>query len=241
VVQFETCVKPEWPRESLAKEESGTVTLSLLIGANGKVKDARLLASSGSALLDQAAAAGLQTCHFRPGTEGGIAIETWQQMQYVWTLENNVPPEEQEALQRLQRNDFAGAAALFRKAADQGSANSQFYLGTMLFFGTGVEQDKKQAVTWMEEAVAKGHIKAKGVLGAVLLEQGSADQRAYQLVLSAARDQDVASMYWLAICLEHGRGTPKDVSEAKTWYRLATERGHPKAKQALARIEGEQS
>ncbi|WP_051293875.1 TonB family protein [Pseudoduganella violaceinigra] len=240
VLIFDSCRKPEWPRESLRNEETGTVSLSMLIGTNGKVKDAKLLASSGSSLLDEAAMAGLRTCTFKPGTEGGQAIESWQKMQYVWTIEESAPPEEYAAMKRLQQNDFDGAAALFRTAAVKGSANAQFYLGAMLFFGNGVKQDKTEAAKWMEQAVAQGHVKAKGALGAMLLEQGSDDRRAYALLQAAANGKDVTSMYWLATCLERGRGTSADLGDAKAWYKRAAEGGHPKAKQALARLEGGQ-
>jgi TonB family protein len=220
----------------LVKEETGTVHLSFLIGVNGIVKDAKVLESSGAPLLDQAALEGVRKCRFSPATEDGIAIETWQKMQYVWTLE--VPSREEEAaLRRLQANDFSGAAALFRKAAEKGSADAQFYLGGMLFFGHGVKQDAAEAMAWMEKAAEHGHIKAKGALGSMLLAKGDADQRAFGLVRSAAREEDVPSMYWMGTCLEHGRGTAKDLKQAREWYRRAADSGHPKAKQALERVE----
>jgi protein TonB len=87
VVDFGTCAKPEWPKSSLRNEETGTVTLSFLIGADGHVTDSKLVKSSGFRELDKAAVAGISKCKFKPATVDGKPEPGWQQMQYVWTLE----------------------------------------------------------------------------------------------------------------------------------------------------------
>jgi protein TonB len=87
VVDFSTCAKPEWPKSSLRNEETGTVTLSFLISADGRVGDSKVVKSSGFRDLDKAAVAGISKCKFKPATVDGKPQETWQQMQYVWTLE----------------------------------------------------------------------------------------------------------------------------------------------------------
>jgi D-alanyl-D-alanine endopeptidase (penicillin-binding protein 7) len=87
VVDFKTCAKPTWPAEALAAEHTGTVQLNFLVGTNGKVKESKVNRSSGHADLDEAARSGIEKCQFRPAIKGGKAIEKWQMMQYVWTLE----------------------------------------------------------------------------------------------------------------------------------------------------------
>ena len=87
VVDFSTCAKPEWPKSSLRNEETGTVTLSFLIAADGRVGESKIVKSSGFRDLDKAAVAGISKCRFKPGTVDGVPQEGWQQMQYVWTLE----------------------------------------------------------------------------------------------------------------------------------------------------------
>jgi len=87
VVDFSTCAKPEWPKSSLRNEETGTVTLSFLIGTDGRVADSKVVKSSGFRDLDKAAVAGISKCRFKPGTVDGVPQQAWQQMQYVWTLE----------------------------------------------------------------------------------------------------------------------------------------------------------
>ena len=86
LADFNTCAKPVWPSESLKAEHTGTVTLSYLIGVDGKVKDSQVKNSSGHPLLDEAAREGIQQCRFKPGIRNGKPFESWMQMQYVWVL-----------------------------------------------------------------------------------------------------------------------------------------------------------
>ena len=87
VADFNTCAKPEWPKASLRNEETGTVTLSFLIGVDGRVVESKLVKSSGFRDLDKAAQTGISKCRFKPGLTDGKPEQAWMQMQYVWTLE----------------------------------------------------------------------------------------------------------------------------------------------------------
>jgi protein TonB len=87
VADFNTCAKPEWPKASLRNEETGTVTLSFLIGEDGRVADSKIVKSSGFRDLDKAAVTGISKCRFKPGLNDGKPEKAWMQMQYVWTLE----------------------------------------------------------------------------------------------------------------------------------------------------------
>lgn len=87
VADFNTCSKPEYPKSSLRNEETGVSTVSFLIGADGGVKDSKVTKSSGFRDLDKAAQVALGKCRFKPATENGAPVESWQPVQYVWTLE----------------------------------------------------------------------------------------------------------------------------------------------------------
>ena len=87
VVDFSTCAKPEWPKASLRNEETGVVTLSFLIGIDGRVAESKIVKSSGFRELDKAAVNGISKCVFKPGTTDGKPEASSMQMQYVWTLE----------------------------------------------------------------------------------------------------------------------------------------------------------
>ncbi len=51
--------------------------------------------------------------------------------------------------------DHAKAAALYRKAAEQGHADAQYHLAVSYDDGEGVPQDFKQAVYWYTQAAAR--------------------------------------------------------------------------------------
>lgn len=82
------CPTPVWPKSSLRNEETGTVTLSFLVGADGNVIDNKLLRSSGHPLLDEASLQNNRACRFSPLAAG--AEPQWRSMQLVWQL-NEAP------------------------------------------------------------------------------------------------------------------------------------------------------
>lgn len=81
------CAQPDYPAKAVRNHESGTVTLALLVGTDGRVAGSRVQSSSGSHELDKAAVAALSMCKFKPATNGGVAEHAWAQIAYVWKLD----------------------------------------------------------------------------------------------------------------------------------------------------------
>jgi protein TonB len=81
------CATPQYPAAALRNEESGTVTLALLIGADGRVTQSRIDHSSGHRDLDKAALNALSMCTFKPATNNGQPEAGWAQIAYLWKLE----------------------------------------------------------------------------------------------------------------------------------------------------------
>ena len=81
------CAKPDYPVRAARNGETGTVTLALLVGADGRVQQSRVQSSSGSRDLDRAAVNALSLCQFQPANNNGIPEAGWAQIAYVWTLE----------------------------------------------------------------------------------------------------------------------------------------------------------
>lgn len=81
------CTRPDYPARSARFGDTGTVTLALLIGPNGRVGDARIEKSSGHRELDRAAVAALSMCKFSPATANGVPEAAWGKIAYVWTLD----------------------------------------------------------------------------------------------------------------------------------------------------------
>ncbi len=59
------------------------------------------------------------------------------------------------------RGDHPTALKEWRPLAEQGTADAQFNLGVMYYFGRGVRQDYKEAVRWYRLAAAQGHASAQ--------------------------------------------------------------------------------
>lgn len=81
------CAKPAYPPSSLRNEETGTVTLALLVGANGKVTASRIQHSSGYRDLDKAAVNALSMCTFKPAMNNGVPEAGWAQLAYDWKID----------------------------------------------------------------------------------------------------------------------------------------------------------
>ena len=61
--------------------------------------------------------------------------------------------------------DDAAAVKWFRKAAEQGGADAQFFLGVMYAKGEGVLEDDAEAVKWYRKAAEQGYAGAQFNLG----------------------------------------------------------------------------
>ena len=81
------CVTPNYPAAAARNGDTGTVTLALLVGADGRVTGSRVQTSSGSRELDRAAVNALSLCQFKPAMNNGVPEAGWAQIAYVWSLE----------------------------------------------------------------------------------------------------------------------------------------------------------
>jgi protein TonB len=82
-----SCALPAYPASAARDGETGTTTLALLVGTDGRVSSARIQQSSGSRVLDRAALNALSLCKFKPAANKGVAEAGWAQLAYVWKLD----------------------------------------------------------------------------------------------------------------------------------------------------------
>ncbi|TNI10976.1 hypothetical protein CF134_19790 [Aeromonas salmonicida] len=61
------------------------------------------------------------------------------------------------------------------QAAEQGDASAQYNLGGMYYYGRGVPQDYKQAITWFHKAAEQGIAIAQYSLGIVTVHREDVD------------------------------------------------------------------
>jgi protein TonB len=79
---------PKYPEAAQRAGIQGRVVLRVHVAADGAPAEIAVLASSGSAKLDRAAADALHACRFRPATSGGHAVPGVADVGYNFALEN---------------------------------------------------------------------------------------------------------------------------------------------------------
>jgi protein TonB len=81
--------KPEYPAASIRLGEAGTTCLNLYIGEDGKVQDAQISCSSGSARLDEAAQKhAIRSWKFIPCMVGDKPVACWNPIKFTWRIED---------------------------------------------------------------------------------------------------------------------------------------------------------
>ena len=81
--------QPSYPMSSIHLGEAGALALDILVGADGRVRDAKVSKSSGYARLDQAAVSeAKQHWHLRPATRNGVPFEQWLTLKVVFRFED---------------------------------------------------------------------------------------------------------------------------------------------------------
>jgi TonB family protein len=75
-----------FPLDSLMAKESGTTTMSYCVTPQGRVRNAKVTASSGYKKLDAAAVEWLESREYKPGTVEGAPTEMCGLIDYRWRL-----------------------------------------------------------------------------------------------------------------------------------------------------------
>ncbi len=126
------------------------------------------------------------------------------------------------------KNDFAGAAAAYRQAADGGNPVARYLLAEMYESGDGVPHDQAEAARQFQIAALAGYAPAQTHLG---------DH--YEKGNGVARDQDLANRWYrfaadagedtatgrLAMAMIDGDGMPRDVETGLRLLRNCAEPG----------------
>ena len=81
--------QPPYPMSSIHLGEAGALALDILVGADGRVRDAKVSKSSGYDRLDQAAMSeAKQHWRLRPATRNGVPFEQWLTLKVVFRFED---------------------------------------------------------------------------------------------------------------------------------------------------------
>jgi TPR repeat protein len=121
--------------------------------------------------------------------------------------------------------DYEKAATWYIRAAEQGHAEAQHYLGQLYLHGDGVLINYQRAREWFEKSAAQGHTAALCELGTIY-SQGLGVRKDLQRARSFFDQEALADQAWcmvqLAFMHAYGDGTPVDYAKAhELWTRAA--------------------
>jgi TPR repeat protein len=144
--------------------------------------------------------------------------------------------------------DYAKAADLYRKSAEQGNAKAMYNLGYMQHHGQGMPEDDVKAEGWFQKAADKALPAAQLEVGLAYLHGDNGRKqdlnKAAQFLLLAAQPGSPPSVVGpaanaLAYLFETGGGVAQDSKQAIFWYTHAAENGSAMAKGNLGRVYSE--
>ena len=116
------------------------------------------------------------------------------------------------------------------------TAEDMYNEGKKYYYGNGVTQDYKQAVSWYQKAAENGNVSAMINLG-YCYKKGKGVFQDYEHAVSwyrkAAENGNADAMYNLGECYYYGYGVTLDYEHAVSWYRKAAENGNADAMYSL--------
>jgi TPR repeat protein/serine/threonine protein kinase len=127
---------------------------------------------------------------------------------------------------------YEKAVACYRKAAEQGHADGEFWLGFMYKHGRGVRRNEAEGVAWYRRAAEQGHAVAAYNLGCSYDSGEGVPQDHAQAVAwyrRAADQGDISAIYNLGCSYRDGEGVSQNYGEAIACFRKAGEGGHASA------------
>ena len=137
------------------------------------------------------------------------------------------------------------AMLYFRISARYNYYKAQHYIGFMYDEGKGIPCSYKSAIYWYKLAASNGSVSAINNLG-VMYANGNGVSRdrtkAFELYHKAYDASDNKSsegciMYNIGLCYKNGRGTKKNLEEAKYWLSRSVKAGYKDAELSLKDID----
>ena len=116
-----------------------------------------------------------------------------------------------------------------KKAAEDGNAKAQYFLGQCYVRGCGTDKNLKQAIYWIKKSAKQGLAIAQSHLANLIVygHTGSIDDKKtiYNLYKKAAKQGDAHGQEGLAKCYYNGNHVKADHKKALFWYKKAAEQG----------------
>lgn len=128
------------------------------------------------------------------------------------------------------------AANLTRIRAEHGNAKAQDELGSMYYYGRGVDTDYRQAAKWYRKAAEQGYANAQNDLGLIYYNGQDTPQdykEAAGWFRKAAEQNNADAQYNLGYMYLEGLGVSQDYHQAFAWIRKAADQNYANAQEEL--------
>lgn len=132
------------------------------------------------------------------------------------------------------------AVKWFRKAAELGHAEAQWYLGYRLMDGIGTPVDEVEGLSWFHRAAAGGKIEAHNHIGYSYYYGKGVEQDHAQAAYWYRKGADLGdpcAMNNLSLLYETGCGVEQNLEQALFWCRKAAAQGDKPAAERILEIE----
>jgi len=80
--------QPDYPASERRAERDGRVTVKVLIGVDGRVKEVRRVAATSDAFFQATLDQALRRWRFRAATRGGVPVETWRTISLTFVMQD---------------------------------------------------------------------------------------------------------------------------------------------------------
>lgn len=138
------------------------------------------------------------------------------------------------------KKDYAKAVKYYKLASDQGHIYAMKKLAVMHLNRQGGLSDKSpDIIPLLEKSAAGKHQYSQRKLGYMYLKGDMVKQnlrKAFELLMSAAKQNDAFAQRTIGQMYEKGNGITKNLGEAAYWYTLAIENGDKDAKELLQSV-----
>ena len=85
--RYASAIQPIYPAAERRAEHEGRVTIRVLVGIDGRVKQAERISATSDAFWQATRERALSAWRFKPGTRGGIPVEAWRTLTLTFVLE----------------------------------------------------------------------------------------------------------------------------------------------------------
>lgn len=132
--------------------------------------------------------------------------------------------------------DHTKSFQIFKTLYESGYSDARSWFARCLFFGTGVEANKAEAIRLLRMDADEGKPEGQRMLGLCLRDCGddASLAEAARYFKMAADHMDTDSQCLYAQCLKDGEGVDKNIEEAARYFKMAADHGNSNGQIAYA-------